>query len=83
MKGGTKTKFIGEGISRIDGILKVTGAANYSTDFQIRNAAYGFMVKSTTAAATFDIDTAVAEKAPGVIAVVSYKNAPKLTPQAR
>ncbi|MEP6849221.1 MAG: xanthine dehydrogenase family protein molybdopterin-binding subunit, partial [Acidobacteriota bacterium] len=79
MKGGTKTKFIGEAISRIDGILKVTGTANYSTDFQIKNIAYGFLIKSTTAAGTFDIDTSAAEKAPGVIAVVSYKNAPKLT----
>src|ERR1041385_2877644 len=80
MKSGTKTKFIGEAITRIDGILKVTGAANYSTDFAIKNVAYGFMIKSTTAAATFDIDASAAEKAPGVIAVVSYKNAPKLTP---
>ena len=81
MKGGTKTKFIGEAINRIDGILKVTGAANYSTDFAIKNIAYGFMIKSTAAAATIaDIDTSDAEKAPGVIAVVSYKNAPKLAP---
>ena len=74
------TKVIGEAISRIDGLLKVTGAANYSTDFQVKNVAYGFLVKSSTAAAAItDIDTTAAEKSPGLLAVITYKNAPKLT----
>jgi len=73
------TKVIGSPISRIDGLLKVTGAANYSVDFPVTNAAYAFLVKSTVAAATItDIDTAAAEKSPGVLAVISYKNALKL-----
>ena len=73
------TKVIGEAISRIDGILKVTGSANYSTDFPVKNVAYGFIVKSATASAAItDIDTSQAEKSPGVIAVITYKNALKL-----
>jgi xanthine dehydrogenase YagR molybdenum-binding subunit len=76
-----ETKLIGQAINRIDGLLKVTGAANYSVDFPIKNPAYGFIVKSTIASGTIaDIDTAQAEKSPGVIAVISYKNAPKLAP---
>jgi hypothetical protein len=39
---GAKTKFIGEAINRIDGVLKVTGAANYATDWPIRNIAHRF-----------------------------------------
>src|SRR5256885_16724762 len=75
------TKVIGEAISRIDGILKVTGAANYGMDWPIKNVAYAFIVKSTVAAGTItDIDTAAAEKSPGVIAVITHKNASKLAP---
>src|SRR5436853_5322440 len=73
-------KFIGEGTSRIDGILKVTGTANYATDWPIKNLAHGYMIKSTIAAGTItDIDTAAAEKSAGVIAVITHKNAPKVT----
>ncbi len=73
------TKVIGEAISRIDGLLKVTGAANYGMDWPIRNVAYAFIVKSTIAAGTItDIDTAVAEKSSGVLAVITHKNAMKV-----
>src|SRR5438093_7744153 len=77
----SKYKMIGEAVSRIDGILKVTGAANYATDWPMRNLAYGYILKSTIAAGTItDIDSSAAEKSPGVIAFISYKNAPKVTP---
>ncbi|HEY2866137.1 MAG TPA: hypothetical protein VGJ02_03530, partial [Pyrinomonadaceae bacterium] len=77
----TKLKAIGEAVNRIDGILKVTGAANYSLDFPVKNVAHGFIFKSTIAAGTIsDIDTTAAEKSPGVIAVITHKNALKLAP---
>jgi Aerobic-type carbon monoxide dehydrogenase, large subunit CoxL/CutL homologs len=77
---GIENKVIGEAVSRIDGILKVTGTANYSVDFPVKNPAYGFLLKSTIAAGTVsDIDTSSAERSPGVIAVITYKNAPRLT----
>ena len=73
------TKVIGEAISRIDGLLKVTGAANYGMDWPIKNVAHAFIVKSTIASGTItDIDSASAEKSPGVLAVISHKNAPKV-----
>jgi len=76
-----KKNIIGEAISRIDGILKVTGVANYAMDFPVNNPAYGFIFKSEIAAGRIlDIDTSAAEKAAGVISVITHKNAPKLTP---
>jgi len=75
------TKVIGEAISRIDGVLKVTGTANYSMDFPIKDVAHGFIIKSTIAAGSItDIDTSAAEKSPGVIAVITHKNAMKIVP---
>jgi xanthine dehydrogenase YagR molybdenum-binding subunit len=77
----SKVKAIGEAISRVDGFLKVTGTANYAMDFPVANAVYGYIFKSEIAAGKIlDIDTSAAEKADGVIAVITHKNAPKLTP---
>ena len=77
---GAKTKFIGEAINRIDGVLKVTGAASYATDWPIRNIAHAYLIKSTVAAGSIkEIDTSAAEKSPGVLAVITHKNAPKIS----
>ncbi len=76
-----RKKVIGEAVSRIDGFMKVTGTANYATDFPISNTAYAFLFKSEIAAGkVMDIDTSAAEKVTGVLAVVTHKNAAKLTP---
>src|SRR5687767_4185432 len=78
-KMSNRKKFIGEAVNRIDGLLKVTGAAQYATDFPVKTVAYGFLVKSTIAAGKIiDIDARAAEKSAGVIAVITHKNAPKL-----
>lgn len=72
-------KVTGTPISRIDGIAKVTGKAPYSMDHPVKNAAYAILFKSTVAAGTIrEIDSTAAEKAPGVLAVITHKNAPKL-----
>src|ERR1700709_2024363 len=72
-------KSIGQAISRVDGLLKVTGAATYATDYKLNNTAHAVIFKSTIAAGKItDIDTTEAEKAPGVLAVITHKNAPKL-----
>jgi len=74
-----KDKIVGTPVSRIDGILKVTGKADYSVDHPMKNAAYAVLFKSTIAAGTItNIDSAEAEKSPGVLAVITHKNAPKL-----
>ncbi|HEY0429513.1 MAG TPA: xanthine dehydrogenase family protein molybdopterin-binding subunit [Pyrinomonadaceae bacterium] len=72
---------LGQATDRIDGLLKVTGAAQYTTDFPVNNIAYGYLFKSTIAAGRIiDIDTSAAEKSTGVLAVVTHKNAVKLKP---
>jgi len=75
-------KNIGQAMSRIDGLLKVTGAAEYTTDYKIKNPAHAFIFKSTIAAGrVVDIDTSEAEKSEGVLAVITHKNAAKLNPK--
>ncbi|WP_332368867.1 hypothetical protein [Spirosoma telluris] len=74
-----KNKLIGTPISRIDGIAKVTGKAAYSMDFPVKNLAYAVLFKSTIASGKIQtIDTGAAEKVPGVLAVITHTNAPKL-----
>lgn len=70
---------IGKPIDRIDGHLKVTGKAKYSSDMNLPNMCYAVVVQSTIASGTISaIDSTEAEKIPGVIAVLSHLNAPRL-----
>lgn len=74
-----RKKFIGEAVNRIDGLLKVTGAAEYATDYKIPNPAFAVIFKSEIAAGKIvSIDTNAAKKANGVLAVITPENAPKL-----
>src|ERR1700712_5752412 len=68
-----------EGLSRIDGRLKVTGQAKYSAEYKVKDLVYGVLVGSTITKGTIkSIDTKKAESAPGVLSVLSYFNAPKI-----
>ncbi|MDP9898157.1 xanthine dehydrogenase family protein molybdopterin-binding subunit [Variovorax ginsengisoli] len=71
---------IGKSIDRVDGRLKVTGQATYAYEVQQDTArtAYGFIVEATIAKGRIaDIDTTSAEGAPGVLMVMTHKNAPR------
>lgn len=69
----------GKPIDRVDGRLKVTGAATYTAEFKPKNMAYGVAVQSTiTKGRIRSIDTRVAENSPGVIKVMTYENAMSL-----
>ncbi|TIR43538.1 MAG: xanthine dehydrogenase family protein molybdopterin-binding subunit, partial [Mesorhizobium sp.] len=73
---------IGKSVSRVDGRLKVTGAATYAAEFEVANLAYAAVVRSIVANGRIAaIDTAEAERAPSVIAVVTHRNAPRLAYQ--
>ncbi|HUQ66099.1 MAG TPA: xanthine dehydrogenase family protein molybdopterin-binding subunit [Flavitalea sp.] len=66
-------------IDRVDARAKVTGTATYAAEYKASNVAYGFLVGSTITKGTIKtIDTKAAERAPGVIAVLTYINAPKV-----
>ena len=72
---------IGQPISRIDGRLKVTGGAHYTSDIPIDGIVHGVIVQSTIAnGRTTSIDTAAAEHAPGVLAVFTHRNMPRMNP---
>ncbi len=70
---------IGQPASRVDGRAKVTGAACYAAEFAAPGLAYAALVLSTVAKGRIaDIATGEAERVPGVLAVVTHLNAPKL-----
>src|SRR5438128_12205832 len=77
------TTFIGQPISRVDGRQKVTGAARYAAEFDVRGVAHGAIVRSTVAKGRIaSMDSAAAERAPGVLTVLTHRNAPRLAYRA-
>jgi CO/xanthine dehydrogenase Mo-binding subunit len=79
MTTATRERIIGDPVDRVDGPLKVTGAAPYPLDFTFPGLTHAVLVQSTIAAGTITgIDAAQAEAAPGVLAVITHENAPVL-----
>src|SRR2546426_10283443 len=78
-------KAVGQPVSRIDGRLKVTGAARYSADIPLKNLAYATVIQSTVARGKIRaIDAQEAEQMPGVLAVITHMNLPPVkTTKAR
>jgi len=72
---------VGQPLSRLDGRLKVTGGAHYTADVPLPGALHGAIVHSTIAnGRTISIDASAAERAPGVVAVFTYRNMPRMNP---
>jgi CO/xanthine dehydrogenase Mo-binding subunit len=72
-------KLLGDPVDRVDGPRKVTGAAPYPPDVTYPGLVHAALVQSTIAAGTISrIDAGDAEAAPGVLAVITYENAPAL-----
>jgi xanthine dehydrogenase YagR molybdenum-binding subunit len=70
---------IGQPISRVDGPAKVTGQAVYAAEFNLRNLAHAALVHSTISHGRITgIDVSAAQRAPGVLAVISHENADRL-----
>ena len=73
---------MGKPIDRVDGRLKVTGQAPYA--YEVREGAkpaYGYLLESSVAKGRIaSIDASDAERSPGVVMVMTYKNAPKQAP---
>jgi xanthine dehydrogenase YagR molybdenum-binding subunit len=66
-------------IDRVDGKAKVTGASLYAAEYKAKDNVFGFLVGSTIAKGRIkNIDTKSAERAPGVLAVLTHANAPKI-----
>ncbi|HEY2757807.1 MAG TPA: xanthine dehydrogenase family protein molybdopterin-binding subunit [Pseudolabrys sp.] len=70
---------IGQPIRRVDGRRKVTGGARYTADIPAPAAAHAAIVHSKIASGrTVSIDTRAAEQAPGVLAVLTHENMPRM-----
>jgi xanthine dehydrogenase YagR molybdenum-binding subunit len=70
---------IGAAVDRVEGREKVTGQAKYAYEHVQDDVAYGAIVQSTIARGRIlGVDASAALGLPGVIAVVSHENAPRL-----
>ncbi|HZZ95057.1 MAG TPA: xanthine dehydrogenase family protein molybdopterin-binding subunit [Usitatibacter sp.] len=78
------TPWVGRGIDRLDGPLKVTGHAKYAAEFEPGNLCHAVMVRSTIASGRIvAIDAAHAGGMPGVILVMTHENTPQLPQKGR
>ena len=72
---------IGQPISRLDGPLKVKGAARFAAEMAMPGLTYASLAYSTIAKGRIAaIDVAAAQAAPGVVLVMTHLNAPKMQP---
>src|SRR5438477_12286594 len=73
------TSSIGRDTRRVDGPLKVTGKAQYASDFHFPGLLYGVPVEATIAnGKVTKLDTAAAGKMPGVRAIFHRENIGKI-----
>src|SRR5438132_4970228 len=73
------TSPIGRKTPRVDGPLKVTGTAQYTSDFHFLGMLYAVPVEATIANGKIQkLDTAAAEKMPGVRAIFHRENIGKI-----
>jgi xanthine dehydrogenase YagR molybdenum-binding subunit len=70
---------VGRSTPRVDGPLKVSGAAKYTSDFRLPGMLYAVPVEATIAnGRVVKLDTAAAEKMPGVRAIFHRENIGKI-----
>ncbi|SCX72705.1 xanthine dehydrogenase family protein molybdopterin-binding subunit [Variovorax sp. EL159] len=81
-----RERVLGRPLDRIDGPLKVSGKARYSYEYhdEVPDAAYGWIVLAGIGKGRIArIDTAEAQRAPGVLLVYTYANVPRMAPKGR
>jgi xanthine dehydrogenase YagR molybdenum-binding subunit len=72
---------IGAPVSRLDGPLKVRGAAPFAAEFSLDGMVYAALAYSTIPKGRIaTLDTSAADQAPGVVLVMTHHNAPRLQP---
>jgi xanthine dehydrogenase YagR molybdenum-binding subunit len=70
---------IGQPVPRVDGPAKVTGLATYAAEFNLPGLCHAAVVQATIPRGrVVRIRTAAAGRAPGVLAVLTHENAPRL-----
>jgi xanthine dehydrogenase YagR molybdenum-binding subunit len=79
MSTATIVEVVGTACDRVDGRLKVMGAATYPIDVTLPGLAHAVLVQSTVASGRIrHLAVDAAERAPGVLAVITHVNAPAL-----
>lgn len=74
-----KHGLIGAAVSRLDGPLKVKGQARFAAEVPLDRLAHACVLCSTVARGRIErIDTTAAEAAPGVVLVMTHRNAPRM-----
>src|SRR5918995_655809 len=72
---------IGRDTPRVDGPSKVTGKAQYTSDFHFPGMVYAVPVEATIANGRIrQLDTSAAEKMPGVRVILHRENFGKISP---
>lgn len=76
------TTLIGDALDRVDGPAKVTGTAMYAGDYRTEGGiSEGYIVEAPAGPGRITrLDVSAAENADGVIAVLTYRNAPAQKP---
>jgi xanthine dehydrogenase YagR molybdenum-binding subunit len=70
---------VGKPVGRLEGRLKVTGAAKYAGEYEAPGLLYGYVINSpVTRGKILAIDTEAAKAVAGVIEVLTHINRPKL-----
>ncbi len=78
-----KHGLIGTPVSRLDGRLKVKGAARFAAEVPLDGLVYAALAFSTIPRGRIaTLDTAAAEAAPGVALVMTHRNAPRMNKPA-
>lgn len=70
---------VGKPISRLEGVLKVTGKARYAAEFPAPDLLYAYVVNSTITKGKIEgIDTQKARAVQGVVDILTHENRPAL-----
>ncbi len=80
---GRKHGALGTSVPRVDGPRKARGQARFAAEVPAEHMTYAALLYSTIARGRIvTLDTTAAEAAPGVVLVLTYRNAPRLKPPA-
>ncbi len=78
---GRKNGLVGAQVSRLDGPLKVRGAARFAAEVPMDGMVYASLAFSTIPNGRIaTLDTSAAQDAPGVVLVMTHDNAPRMNP---
>lgn len=72
-------RYLGQPIRRLNGPDKVTGAARFAAEYPVAGLKHAALAYSTVSKGVIrSIQTAAAEQAPGVLKVITHRNAPEM-----